>query len=233
MCNLKAKATHPAVPVQSIEESVAAVQHEVAKGFVGSVDALQRAQDRLLLLEDQIVHERRLQRQHRDVASALQIKLDEARDAAEEAAGSQGGGGGGSAAQSSQQRQLGLRNKSMLLAMNDFLSKHFPRPTALEVEHGGAAGDGAAAEGGSTPGSGKRSRAAGGIASYLQQPSEMLSLSEILEELMNIAITKPHAPYVVIDGRYWEPYVELLVRWGIVLKHPQHSNQVKLVAFHI
>merc|ERR1719345_318734 len=100
--------------------------------------------------------------------------------------------------------------------MNEFLGKHYPRPTPADTDPGSGAGGGGAAAA-AAPGSGKRSRASG-ISSYLQQPSEMLSMSEILEELMNNAITRPHAPYIVLDDRYWEPYIELLVRWGIGLK---------------
>ena len=190
------------VAKQSIAESVAAVEHEVAKGFEGSIEALQRAQDRLLLLEEQIIHERHLQDQHREVAAALQNKLDEARDAAEEAADSQRSGSGGGAAPSSQQRQLALRNKSMMDAMNEFLGKHYPRPTPADTDRdggGGAAGPATGEGGAAGAGGAKRSRATG-ISSYLQQPSEMSSMSEILEELMNNAITRPHAPYVV-SGR--------------------------------
>lgn len=127
-----AKATVPVIPPQTIKESVAAVEHEVATGFVGSAEALQRAQDRLLLLEDQIVYERHLQEQHREMAAALEAKIDEAKDAADEHADSQQSGrasGGGSAATSSEQRQLGARNKTMMDALNEFLENHYPRPT--------------------------------------------------------------------------------------------------------
>jgi centromere protein K len=207
------RAANPTPVVQSVAETAAAVEHEVAKSFVGASEALQRAQDRLLVLEEQIVHERHLQEQHRDMAAAIATKIDDAQEAVD-AGGSQASG---SSASNSQAKELGRKNKEIIVAMNQFLSQHYPRPTPEE----GADADG------------KRTKQTGNISRYLEQPKELLTMQDILEEMMNIAMTKPHAPYIALDDRYWPPYIELLVRWGIGMKHPQHSNQVKLCAYHI
>ena len=209
------KAANPKVKTETVAETAAAVEYEVAKSFVGATDALRRAQDRLLVLEDQIVHERRLQEQHKDMSGAIASKVEEARDAVDSVASSQASGG--SAAPSSQVKELGRKNKELMGAMDSFLAHHYPRPTPEQGEEK----------------DGKRSKQAVNISRFLEQPKEMLSMKEILEEMMNIALQKPHAPYVALDERYWPPYIELLVRWGIGMKHPQHSNQVKLCAYHI
>jgi hypothetical protein len=85
---------------------------------------------------------------------------------------------------------------------NAFLQEHFPRP---DPSNGSDGGSGTAA-------GGKRTKQAN-ISQYLEQPSELLSMSEILEELMNLSLGRPHDPYITITDRHWAPYLELLIRW--------------------
>jgi len=49
---------------------------------------------------------------------------------------------------------------------------------------------------------------------------------------MNAIVTRPSDPYIVLQPQHWPPYVELLVRAGIAVKHPQNSDLVKLTEFH-
>lgn len=42
----------------------------------------------------------------------------------------------------------------------------------------------------------------------------------------------PHDPYVKINDSFWPPYIELLLRNGIALRHPEDPTQIRLEAFH-
>ncbi|XP_052096611.1 centromere protein K-like [Mytilus californianus] len=61
----------------------------------------------------------------------------------------------------------------------------------------------------------------------------MLSLKDIISELMNKCFDEPNHPYIVLDKRYWPPYVELLLRCQIVVRHPDDPRRVKLIPFHL
>ncbi|XP_066037309.1 centromere protein K isoform X4 [Chamaea fasciata] len=51
--------------------------------------------------------------------------------------------------------------------------------------------------------------------------------------LINKLMSTPHEPYVTINESFWPPYIELLLRYGIALRHPEDSNRMRLQAFHI
>uniref|UniRef100_A0A1A8NED6 Centromere protein K n=2 Tax=Nothobranchius TaxID=28779 RepID=A0A1A8NED6_9TELE len=59
----------------------------------------------------------------------------------------------------------------------------------------------------------------------------LLSLSDILEILMNKILTEAHDPYVLIDHTFWPPYVELLLRHGIAVRHQENKLKIRLEKF--
>ncbi|CAG8693521.1 10379_t:CDS:2 [Funneliformis mosseae] len=62
----------------------------------------------------------------------------------------------------------------------------------------------------------------------------MLSLRDMLEDLMNQTYSNPNNPYLKFDpGKVWNPYVETLIRAGIAKRHPNDANMLKLVEFHL
>ncbi|KAG8516169.1 Centromere protein K [Galemys pyrenaicus] len=61
---------------------------------------------------------------------------------------------------------------------------------------------------------------------------ELLTLHEMLEILLNRLFDVPHDPYVKISDSFWPPYIELLLRNGIALRHPEDPTQIRLEAFH-
>ncbi|XP_010871234.1 centromere protein K [Esox lucius] len=61
---------------------------------------------------------------------------------------------------------------------------------------------------------------------------DLLSLNEILELLMNKTLDTPHDPYVRIDETFWPPYTEMLLRYGIALRHPEDCFKIRLEAFY-
>ncbi|KAI5629122.1 centromere protein K [Silurus asotus] len=59
----------------------------------------------------------------------------------------------------------------------------------------------------------------------------LISLSEILEQLTNKTLETPHEPYVMIDDSFWPPYIEMLLRNGIAIRHPEDCNKIRLEMF--
>ncbi|KAM4603811.1 centromere protein K [Polymixia lowei] len=60
---------------------------------------------------------------------------------------------------------------------------------------------------------------------------DLISLNEILELLMNKALESPHDPYVTIDDRFWPPYIEMLFRNCIAVRHPENNFKIRLENF--
>ncbi|XP_036166371.1 centromere protein K isoform X2 [Myotis myotis] len=74
----------------------------------------------------------------------------------------------------------------------------------------------------------------------------LVTLSEFLEDhfplpdrnvkkkriLLNRLFDVPHDPYVKISDSFWPPYIELLLRNGIALRHPEDPSRIRLEAFH-
>ncbi|NXL81891.1 CENPK protein, partial [Leptocoma aspasia] len=54
----------------------------------------------------------------------------------------------------------------------------------------------------------------------------------ILNMLINKLMTTPHEPYVTINESFWPPYIELVLRCGMALRHPEDPNRMRLQAFH-
>lgn len=62
--------------------------------------------------------------------------------------------------------------------------------------------------------------------------AQLITLHEIIEMLINRMFDAPHDPYVKISDSFWPPYIELLLRNGIALRHPEDPIQIRLEAFH-
>ncbi|ELU14223.1 hypothetical protein CAPTEDRAFT_191692 [Capitella teleta] len=52
-------------------------------------------------------------------------------------------------------------------------------------------------------------------------------------DLMNSCINHPHDPYLTLTPEHWPPYVELLLRCGLALCHPNDASRIKLTPFHL
>uniref|UniRef100_A0A2K6GP01 Centromere protein K n=1 Tax=Propithecus coquereli TaxID=379532 RepID=A0A2K6GP01_PROCO len=67
----------------------------------------------------------------------------------------------------------------------------------------------------------------------IQEPTaQLITLHEMLEILINRLFDVPHDPYVKISDSFWPPYIELLLRNGIALRHPEDPTRIRLEAFH-
>ncbi|XP_013865641.1 centromere protein K isoform X2 [Austrofundulus limnaeus] len=57
------------------------------------------------------------------------------------------------------------------------------------------------------------------------------SSSKKKKVLMNKALETPHDPYVTIDHTFWPPYVEMLLRHGIAVRHQENNFKIRLENF--
>ncbi|XP_019373335.1 PREDICTED: centromere protein K isoform X1 [Gavialis gangeticus] len=97
--------------------------------------------------------------------------------------------------------------EELLSALGEFLEEHFPLPEE--------------------DGSAKKKK------SLAKEPTmELITLHEILESLINKLMTAPNDPYLTINDTFWPPYIELLLRYGIALRHPDDPKRIRLEAFH-
>ncbi|NWT73864.1 CENPK protein, partial [Prunella himalayana] len=102
--------------------------------------------------------------------------------------------------------KLKTYKKELLSALGDFLDEHFPVPER-----------------------GKN------IKKKIKSSCFVNFLNLILlvfQMLINTLMTKPHEPYVTINESFWPPYIELLLRYGMALRHPEDPNRMRLQAFH-
>ncbi|NXO62498.1 CENPK protein, partial [Phainopepla nitens] len=102
--------------------------------------------------------------------------------------------------------KLMIYKQELLSALGEFLDEHFPHPEKGENTK-------------------KKNSSA-------ESAVELITLGEILESLINKLITTPHDPYVKINESFWPPYIELLLRFGMALRHPEDPQRMRLQAFH-
>ncbi|KAM6363948.1 centromere protein K [Pluvialis apricaria] len=108
-----------------------------------------------------------------------------------------------------QNKMLKLKTykEELLNALGEFLEEHFPLP--------------------------EKGRSAKMKNSSEEPAADLITLNEILEILMDKLVSTPHEPYATINDSFWPPYVELLLRHGIALRHPEDPNRLRLEAFHM
>ncbi|MGH0165450.1 UNVERIFIED_CONTAM: hypothetical protein FKN15_049447 [Acipenser sinensis] len=68
------------------------------------------------------------------------------------------------------------------------------------------------------------------IEEHFPLPQQQRNASKKL--LMNKILQTPHEPYLTIDNTFWPPYVEMLLRYGVALRHPEDPNRIRMEAFH-
>ncbi|XP_076973426.1 centromere protein K isoform X2 [Tamandua tetradactyla] len=95
--------------------------------------------------------------------------------------------------------------EKLLITLGEFLEDHFPLPDENATK--------------------KKKN--------IKEPrAQLITLHEILEILINRLFDVPHDPYVKIIDSFWPPYIELLLRNGIALRHPEDPTRIRLEAFH-
>ncbi|GCC43208.1 hypothetical protein chiPu_0026996, partial [Chiloscyllium punctatum] len=63
--------------------------------------------------------------------------------------------------------------------------------------------------------------------------SAPLSLSlSLCQLLITKAMKSPHDPYLELDDTFWPPFLEALLRYGVVLRHPDDPHRIRLEEFN-
>ncbi|KAG0031794.1 hypothetical protein BGZ81_000564 [Podila clonocystis] len=58
-------------------------------------------------------------------------------------------------------------------------------------------------------------------------------LKNILEDIMNLSVSSPGDPYLVLErGNYYPPHIEQLINAGIAVRHPRDAQRLRLVDFY-
>ncbi|XP_026865782.2 centromere protein K isoform X1 [Electrophorus electricus] len=97
---------------------------------------------------------------------------------------------------------------NLMETLSDMLAEHFPLPSQQLVGT-------------------KKKRGAAAVSG-----TALISLSEILEKLTNKTLETPHEPYVIIEDSFWPPYIEMLLRNGIAVRHPEDCSKIRLENFY-
>ncbi|XP_029432121.1 centromere protein K isoform X4 [Rhinatrema bivittatum] len=63
-------------------------------------------------------------------------------------------------------------------------------------------------------------------------PEEQGNINKKKKTLINKLTSTPHQPYLTLDETHWPPYIEMLLRYGIALRHPEDPSKIRLEAFH-
>lgn len=114
------------------------------------------------------------------------------------------------------QKYQNMRKYSMSLMENmlEFVQKQFPVPTAAETANW-------------------LKKKQGLRVNNVNNVQPFQSLQSILEDLMNQCMLTPHDPYIQLSPiTHWQPYVQLLLRCGIAIRHPDDDSKIKLTPFH-
>uniref|UniRef100_A0A8C5EN24 Centromere protein K n=1 Tax=Gouania willdenowi TaxID=441366 RepID=A0A8C5EN24_GOUWI len=59
----------------------------------------------------------------------------------------------------------------------------------------------------------------------------LVNLTHFWDVLMNKVLNTPHDPYVTIDHTFWPPYIEMLLRYGIAVRHQENNFKIRLETF--
>ncbi|XP_054599949.2 centromere protein K isoform X2 [Nothobranchius furzeri] len=69
------------------------------------------------------------------------------------------------------------------------------------------------------------------LETHVPLPTYESTSSKRKKILMNKILTEAHDPYVLIDHTFWPPYVELLLRHGIAVRHQENKLKIRLEKF--
>ena len=62
---------------------------------------------------------------------------------------------------------------------------------------------------------------------------EVLSLNQIIDDLIKLSVHKPENPYLTLGALHWPPHIELLLRHGLASRHPTSAKKIKLCDLHL
>jgi len=66
-----------------------------------------------------------------------------------------------------------------------------------------------------------------------ESSDRMFSLSDVIDDLIELSVKKPEDPYMTVSAHHWAPFIELLLSYGLVSRHPTNLNKIKLCDLHL
>ncbi|XP_051560614.1 centromere protein K isoform X2 [Myxocyprinus asiaticus] len=69
------------------------------------------------------------------------------------------------------------------------------------------------------------------LAEHFPLPDPQGNGTKKKRKLTNKTLETPHDPYVTTDDTFWPPYMEMLLRNGIAIRHPDDCNKIRLELF--
>ena len=60
----------------------------------------------------------------------------------------------------------------------------------------------------------------------------LLSLLPLTQELISKALSSPHSPYLPLSS-VWPPHSNLLLRSGVIQRHPDNPSLIRITPFHL
>ncbi|KAF9336961.1 hypothetical protein BG006_006776 [Podila minutissima] len=71
------------------------------------------------------------------------------------------------------------------------------------------------------------------LAKAVEKGTTVFQLKTILEDIMNLSVSSPGDPYLVLErGSYYPPHIEQLINAGIAVRHPRDAQRLRLVDFY-
>ncbi|XP_001628227.2 centromere protein K isoform X1 [Nematostella vectensis] len=197
------------VPSMKEEYLDASLKQQLAQNTSQLDDTLLILKSKRKEIAEQLEREKEILEQHKDIEISLLNKTKKIEDTKENFQS------GTSKVRELERKQriAETQLKQVMKKLGVFLREHFPLPTLEDVEV-------------------KRKTVLQGEQT-LDPTINYVTLQEMLEELMNTQHDRPHDPYMQLQPHHWPPYVELLLRCGLVLRHNQDSNQIKLESFNV
>jgi regulator of replication initiation timing len=116
-----------------------------------------------------------------------------------------------------QKEYLRQSTTSIMKPFAAFMTKHFP-PPSQESEQSSPL---------------KKRKLEESTGSQTTAQSNFIPLKKIVEALMNKALISPHDPYVDVSRvDFWPGHIDKLDEAGLIERHEQNPNMIKIVDFH-
>ena len=62
---------------------------------------------------------------------------------------------------------------------------------------------------------------------------KVIPLHHLVDDLITQSVTKPENPYLTLGSQHWPPFIELLLSYGMAVRHPADIHRIKLRDLHL
>ncbi|XP_004364765.2 hypothetical protein CAOG_01897 [Capsaspora owczarzaki ATCC 30864] len=202
--------TFQSMPVPVLKEQVI---ESVARSVIQLRESIDFMQSESASLDLQIARCQEAIAQHQEMNQALQNKVlqidgeDQGAEVANAIAELEG-----------KSKAMNEYSRKLMKALGDFVTDYYPPLSQDDTEADEYDDDNDAMDTSNGDGLRKRTRV-------------FIPLRKLLEELLNRFASSYVDPYIRVLPTHYPPYLELLVRAGIIVRHPQNANLIALTDF--